>query len=157
MIFAILFLAVSVSGCDWRLFWSDVKAVLKISGTADHHRIRHIGRQRSCENGSTAEKSLPGNPSGQRGTCVRKTIVSGKDKDTGMLRVMQIHLWTLPGGAYGRGKVRTTLASGTPVKILEEKEIKGMKYYRVKAEGGSPDEYGWVIETFITEAYVPVK
>jgi hypothetical protein len=73
----------------------------------------------------------------------KKMVINGMS--FGVLRVPEVAVWSCPGGQQGGCSLVGQLKHGTPVLRYESEEARGLKWYRVSADGVE----GWVIADFV--------
>ena len=73
----------------------------------------------------------------------KKMVINGMS--FGVLRVPEVAVWSCPGGGQGGCLLVGKIKHGTEVMRYESEEARGLKWYRVTADGIE----GWVLSTFV--------
>jgi len=73
----------------------------------------------------------------------KKMVINGMS--FGVLRVPEVAVWSCPGGQQGGCSLVGQIKHGTPVLRYESEKARGLKWYRVSADGIE----GWVIADFV--------
>jgi|GEM_PF-1408703 hypothetical protein len=73
----------------------------------------------------------------------KKMVINGMS--FGVLRVPEVAVWSCPGGQQGGCNLVAKVKHGTEVMRYESEKARGLKWYRIQADGVD----GWILSTFL--------